>query len=406
MIALRPFRAWRPAADKAHLVGSRSYVSYTPEQLAEKLASNPYTFLHVLHPPLPAGATAIPRSDRFHAVRMAFKRFCDQGILLRDDRPALYLYAQTSRGNTSIGIIAGVSVADYRAGRIKVHEQTLTAREQLFAEYLSSTGINAEPVLLATAPGSTWDALFDPVTATRPDFDLSTTDRVRHRLWTITDRTVIEALQRAFAEIPALYIADGHHRMASSARLAEGSGATDVDPLAWCLAYIVPHRQLYIYNFDRTVNTLNGLSESAFLEALREAGTLTAVNSPQAAPGVIAVRSASGWYRLEFPPAPPDAHPADRLDAARLTARVLAPLLGIHDLRTDDRIGFVPGTLGTAALDHAVDSGTAKAAFHLHPVTFDELRAVADAQGTMPPKSTWIEPKLRSGFTVYGLEDV
>lgn len=404
MIELRPFRAWRPVPDKAHLVGSRSYVSYSSEQLAEKLAGNPYTFLHVVRPD--EGPVHLPRSERFHRTRTAFKEFCDEGVLLRDEQPCIYVYEQSGRGNTSRGIIAGVSVQAYRDGRIKVHEQTLTARETLFTEYLQSTGINAEPVLLTTPDGTGWESLLDPLLTTRPDHDFTTTDRVRHRLWAISDPKLRDALQRKFAAVPALYIADGHHRMASSARLAAEHNATDVDPESWCLAFIVPRAHLYIFNFDRAVSTLNGLDESGLVAALSKVGTLTQVDAPWSAPGRVAIRTAQSWYTLELPPCPADADPASKLDAARLSELVLGPILGIHDLRTDPHVRFIPGIQGTRGLDELVDEGRAAVAFHLHPVSFAELQAVADTGGTMPPKSTYIEPKLRSGLTVYSLEDV
>lgn len=403
MISLRPFRAWRPTADKAHLVGSRSYVSYTADQLAEKLADNPHSFLHVIHPDEQQG---LSRNERFHRTRAAFKRFCDAEILRRDIEPHIYLYEQSAHGNTSRGIIAGVSVQDYREGRIKVHEQTLTARESLFTEYLGATGINAEPVLLTTPEGVAWEAVLDPLLNTRPALDFTTNDRVRHRLWPVTDLRMREQLQRAFANIPALYIADGHHRMASSARLADISGAGDVDPQAWCLAFIVPRSQLFIYNFDRAITSLNGMTSTAFLAALGKVGRLERISAPWSAPGVVAVRTVTGWHALHLPKPDPGRAPAERLDAARLSELVLGPLLGVLDLRTDHRARFVPGTQGTTELDRMVESGEVAVAFHLHPVTFSELKAVADTGGTMPPKSTWIEPKLRSGLFVYSLEDV
>ncbi len=405
MIALRPFRAWRPVADKAHLVGSRTYVSYAAEELAQRLADNPHCFLHVLRPD-DAHTEKLSRSERFHLVRMAFKRFCDNGTMVRDEQPAILLYEQSARGNVSRGIISGVSVQDYREGRIKVHEQTLTARENLFAEYLGSTGINAEPVLLTTPEGTAWEALLDPLLGTRPVYDFRTNDRVRHRLWPIVDERMREQLQKAFAKIPALYIADGHHRLASSARLAEASGASDVDPASWCLAFIVPRSQLYIYNFDRAVNTLGDRDEAGFLGALRSIGKLEKVDSPWSASGVIALRTVSGWHVLHLPAPTADRSAADKLDTARLSELVLGPILGIHDLRTDQRVRFVPGVAGTSELDRMVESGETLVAFHLHPVNFAELKAVADAGGTMPPKSTYIEPKLRSGLVVYSLEDV
>lgn len=405
MISLRPFRAWRPVPDKAHLVGSRSYVSYSAEQLAEKLEGNPYTYLHIIHPD-GMKPEELSRGERFDRVRRAFKEFCEEGILVRDEAPCIYVYEQSAKGMLSRGIVVGVSVEDYRSGRIKVHEHTLTARENLFAEYLEHTGVNAEPVLLADPDGEAWQPLLDPVTATRPEYDFSTTDKVRHRLWVVADIDLRVQLQKAFAEVPALYIADGHHRMASSARLAEANGVTDVSPEAWCLAFIVPQAQLYIRNFDRVVSDLGDLDEDGLLTALGMIGRLEDVETPITEPGTLAVRTASGWRLLHLPPADTTLAPAERLDCARLSELVLGPLLGISDLRTDPRVRFVPGTGGTSELERQVVSGKAAVAFHLHPVEFTELQAVSDTSGIMPPKSTYIEPKLRSGLTVYSLEDV
>jgi len=404
MIELRPFRAWRPAPERAHLVGSRTYVSYSEEELAQRLAENPHSFLHVLRPD-DASTAKLTRTERFHRVRTAFKGFCDSGTMVREEQPAIYLYEQESRGNLTRGIVCGVSTQAYRDGRIKVHEQTLTAREQLFAEYLGSTGMNAEPVLLATPDGTAWEALLDPLLNTRPAYAHRTRDLVSHRLWPITDRTMHERLQRAFAEVPALYIADGHHRLASSARLAESRGLTDVDAAYWCLAFIVPRKQLYVFNFDRVVHELAGLDERGFLDALARIGSLAPTRGPYAAPGVIGVRTTGGWHSLTLPAPGHGCPAADRLDAARLSSLVLGPVLGIHDLRTDRRVGFVPGTAGTTELDRRVQQGEAAAAFHLHPVSFEQLKTVSDEGGTMPPKSTYIEPKLRSGMLVYSLEE-
>lgn len=405
MILLRPFRAWRPASGKAHRVGSRSYVGYTHEQLRAKLDGNPYTFLHVIHPD-GWGDAHLPRHERHTKVRVKFRAFCDLGYLERDAEPHLYVYEQTNRGMASLGIIAGVSVADYRAGLIKKHEQTLTNRENLFKEYLRATGMNAEPVLLADPDDGRLELLLRPVTSGTPDSDFTTSDGVRHRFWAVRDRAWTDSVQDLFSTMPALYIADGHHRLASSARLAESTGATDVDPKAWCLAYILPHTHLHILNFDRAVTTLNGLSPEAFIDALGRVGRVEQVDAPGTVHGVVCVRTRLGWHALHLPAPPPDATPAEQLDPARLSELVLGPILGIRDLRTDPHIRFIPGTHGIAELEQLVDSGAMEAAFHLQPVSFDELKAVADTNGTMPPKSTYIEPKLRSGLTVYSLEDV
>jgi len=405
MIQLRPFRAWRPAPGKEHRVGSRSYVSYTHEQLRAKLDGNPYTFLHVIHPD-GWGDAHLPRHERHTRVRVKFRAFCDLGYLERDAEPHLYVYEQTNRGVASLGLIAGVSVADYRAGLIKKHEQTLTNRENLFKEYLRATGMNAEPVLLAAPDDGRLEHLLRPVTADAPDSDFTTGDGVRHRFWAVHDKAWTGAVQDLFSSFAALYIADGHHRLASSARLAEATGATDVDPKAWCLAYILPHTHLHILNFDRAVTTLNGLGPEAFIEALRKVGRVEKVDAPGTMHGVVCVRTTLGWHALHLPPPPRSATPAEQLDPARLSELVLGPILGIHDLRTDPHIRFIPGTHGIAELDQLVDSGAMEAAFHLQPVSFTELKAVADTNGTMPPKSTYIEPKMRSGLTVYSLEEV
>ncbi|MBL7952287.1 MAG: DUF1015 domain-containing protein [Flavobacteriales bacterium] len=408
MVRIRPFRAWRPTPDKAHLVGSRSYVSYTDDQLREKLLGNPFSFLHVIHPDHGNNAH-LSRHERFTNVRRKWNEFVGDGWFLRDEKPCLYLYEQSRKGSLSRGIIAAVSVGDYRGGKVKVHEHTLQAREELFKEYLNVTGINAEPVLLAAPRGHGTDAVLGPTWNSTPTYDFSTTDRVRHRIWAVHDPTVIEAVAQRFGSIDALYIADGHHRMASSARLAESTGAFADAPKAWCLAFIVPQEHLHIHNFDRAVTSLGGMDTDEFLEALRGVGPLTplsAAPSEMPAHGNVHICTRKGWFTLTLPGPNAHADAADGLDASILSDAVLDPVLGIHDLRTDPHVKFIPGTYGVAELERLVKAGEAAAAFNLRPVSFEELKAVADTGGCMPPKSTYIEPKLRSGITVYSLEDI
>ncbi|HEY0978168.1 MAG TPA: DUF1015 domain-containing protein [Flavobacteriales bacterium] len=407
MIRLRPFRAWRPTPDKAHLVGSRSYVSYTDDQLRDKLDGNPYSYLHIIHPDHGNDAH-LSRQERFARVRRKFDEFVGEGWLKRDEIPCIYVYEQSKVGSLSRGIIAGIHVGDYRAGRVKVHEHTLQAREELFKEYLDITGVNAEPVLLA-APGShELDTLISAVVLDRPHFDFTTTDKVRHRLWCVPEGNFTERMQAHFAAIDAVYIADGHHRFASSARLAEARGAFAEHPKAWCLAFIVPEEHLHIHNFDRAVTSLGGMDTDELLKALSEVGTLKpSPHAPTAFPdpGQVHVCTRQGWFNLTLPIPGDQASPADRLDASVLSDAVLAPVLGIQDLRTDPHVKFIPGIQGVKTLERMVREGEAAVAFHLRPVSFDELKAVADSGGCMPPKSTYIEPKLRSGLTVYPLED-
>ncbi|HEX2618076.1 MAG TPA: DUF1015 domain-containing protein [Flavobacteriales bacterium] len=407
MIGLRPFRAWRPVPDKAHLVPSRSYVSYSEEQLRDKLAANPFSYLHIIHPDHGKDAH-LTRDQRFDRVRQKFNEFVGDGWFIRDERPSLYLYEQSRPGSVSRGIIGAIGVGDYRGGRVKVHEQTLQAREELFKEYLNTTGVNAEPVLLAAPGAHELDEATEELRRGRPTYDFTTTDRIRHRLWAISDPATIAALQEKFLAIDALYIADGHHRFASSARLAEAVGAFGDHPKAWCLAFVVPEEHLHIHNFDRAVTSLGGMDTDEVLQALGEVGALQAMDSAPAAPppqGSVYVFTRKGWYHLQLPAPGRKADASDRLDASVLSDAVLGPVLGIHDLRTDPHVKFIPGTMGTAELERLVRSGEAAVAFHLRPVSFEELKAVADSGGCMPPKSTYIEPKLRSGLTVYPLED-
>lgn len=407
MVHIRPFRAWRPTVDKVHLVGSRSYVSYTDEQLREKLVGNPFSFLHVIHPDH-GNNEHLSRDERFANVRRKWSEFLGEGWFIRDERPCIYLYEQSRKDSLSRGIIAAVSVGDYRGGKVKVHEHTLQAREELFKDYLNVTGINAEPVLLAAPQGNGLDALFSATWSSGATYDFSTTDRVRHRFWAIADPALIEKASNSFTDIDALYIADGHHRMASSARLAESTGAFADAPKAWCLAFIVPREHLHIHNFDRAVTSLGGMDTDELLEALRKVGPLSALPATPTLPpphGSVHVKTRKGWFALQLPAPPPGSDAAAALDASLLSAAVLGPVLGIHDLRTDPHVRFVPGTAGVGELERMVRDGEAAVAFNLRPVSFDELQAVADSGGCMPPKSTYIEPKLRSGLTVYSLED-
>ncbi len=404
MIHVRPFRAWRPAPHTASLVGSRSFLNYSEEQLREKLRGNPYSFLHIIH--ADHDRAGIPRAEHFDAVRRKFLEFVDKGFLVREAARAFYLYEQSGPGFISRGLIGAVDVADYREGRIKVHEQTLTAREELFKEYLDHTGINAEPVLLAVPRSQAFEEGLDAITLRPTLFDFCTTDQVRHRFWRVDHPDDLGRFAAYFRDMEAMYIADGHHRCASSARLAEHCAAAPGSPKSAFLAYMVPEGQLHIFNFDRTVKGFNGLSEEGFWDRLHAIGRLWPLPDGPGIPekGSVEIYARGGWHGFAFP-AQRSGQPAESLDAARLSSSVLAPVLGIADLRTDQRVRFVPGTQGTNALEHPVDTGLADVAFHLRAVTFAELRSVADHHASMPPKSTWIEPKLRSGLTIYSLDD-
>jgi uncharacterized protein (DUF1015 family) len=404
MPTLHPFRAVRPTRDKVHLVASRSYVSYTAQQLRLKLMENPFSFLHIIHPDMTA--TNLHKTtdlgERFRQVRSKYETFLKEGILQRDEQPALYIYRQIKEGHAFTGIIGAVSVDDYLNGRIKIHEKTIAKREETFVEYLDITKLNAEPVLLMASDSASIDDIIAEKTLTRPEYDFTTTNKVHHQFWVLDDELSIKAIAQAYSAQDAFYIADGHHRSSSSALLFEkhkASISTENDPMRFCLAYILSEENVRIYEFNRVVKDLQGLSTEAFLGALATSFTIekkSAAYHPHRK-GELGMYVQGSWYCLTL------RKPSEALDVQLLTDLVLQPILGIGDLRKDKRIAFVEGPKGTEALKQAVDKQGDGVAFTLFPLKVSDIKRIADAGETMPPKSTWVEPKLRSGLVVYEL---
>jgi uncharacterized protein (DUF1015 family) len=402
MPSLLPFAAVRPTRDKVHLVASRSYVSYTALQLRSKLTENPYSFLHIIHPDMTATNLhkTVDLSERFTQVRAKYDEFLVEGILKRDKTPSLYIYRQIKAGHAFTGIIGAVSVDDYLNGNIKIHEKTIAKREETFVQYLDITKINAEPVLLMARDSRVVDDLIAKKTLERPEYDFTTTNKVHHQFWVVEDAESIQAIAQAYTEQDAFYIADGHHRSSSSALLFEkhkvSITAAD-DPMRYCLAYILPEENVRIYEYNRVVKDLNGLTTDELLSALRLHFTIEKQQSAYHPhhKGEMGMYTGGIWYSLKLHA------PTDELDVQLLTDLVLTPILGIGDLRKDKRIGFVEGPKGLAYLQQTVDKQGDGVAFTLHPLAVADIKRMADAGKTMPPKSTWVEPKLRSGLVVY-----
>ncbi|MBK7288017.1 MAG: DUF1015 domain-containing protein [Flavobacteriales bacterium] len=403
MIHVRPFRAWRPAPHTAHLVGSRSFLNYSTEQLREKLAGNPYTFLHIVY--ADHDRHGLTRAEHFDGVRRKFTEFTEKHILQREEHPAFYLYEQSCGAFTSRGIIGAVAVTDYREGRVKVHEQTLATREELFSDYLDHTGINAEPVLLAVPDAPDLEAALDDI-AQRPTlYDFCTTDQVRHRFWKVDAPRSLSLWAGTSSGCPRCT-----SPTATTAVPAAHGWRTAFTPTlkapslrswpSWCrsascTSTMRPHRERTQRTFRRSLS--DRTAQGGHIDpAIGRPGRTGSAKRPGPCK--------SGWYALALPKTSGN-NPVDALDAAVLSEAVLGPVLGISDLRTDPRIRFVPGTHDTSELEQAISSGKADVAFHLRAVTFNEMRTVADSGRCMPPKTTWIEPKLRSGLTIYSLED-
>lgn len=411
MAKLASFKALRPVRDKAHLVATRPYYSYKKNVLKAKLEDNPYTFLRIINPEFNNKEKTKPNSDeRFQLVKSKYSEFIDAGILIQDESPRLYIYRQTNNGHAYTGIIAGASIEEYQNDLIKKHEATLTSRESMFTRYLDIVGYNAEPVLLSYKGQQPIEELLNQFTSVRAEYEFTTTDRVTHELWVLSENDTLK-LQNAFEEIEATYIADGHHRSASSARLyieRLNSGKIKSNNVNSFLAFFVEESRLKILEFNRLVKTLNGYSSETFLYALKALGNVNEI--PNAAKPQeehqIHLYLNHKWYEFTINSYLIDhEHPVKSLDSDLLTELILKPLLGIGDLKTSDQIEFIPGIESLQSIEEKVDSGKFEIGFILYPATIEQVKRVADNQMNMPPKSTWVEPKLRSGLTIYNINE-
>lgn len=415
MAQIIPFKAIRPVPDKVHLVASRSVDGYNSTELKEKLAGNPFTFLHVINPDFEDGIKTRPGSkERLQKVKNRFKSFVKDDVFFQDSLPTYYVYRQIKEGNIYTGIIACTSIDDYFNGVIKIHEQTLTQREEKLKEYLEVCEFNAEPVLFCYPNDVEIDRITNEVISNRADYDFTTTDKVRHTLWIVNDPKRVDLLLSRFSNIPSIYIADGHHRSASSALLGKSKrdalkNYSGKEAFNFYLGVFFPETQLKIFDYNRVVKDLNSLSPEQFIQKLEKSFKVTKLNVADYKPSTkheISMYLNNTWYSLKVNEGiynPKD--PVGSLDAAILTEQLLSPILDIHDLKTDKRIGFIPGIKGSKELKKVVDEGKFAVAFGLYPVTMDHLKWIADTNNIMPPKSTWVEPKMRSGLVVYSFEE-
>ncbi len=415
MAKVIPFKAIRPEGDKVHLVASRSVDGYNPEELKEKLTGNPYSFLHVINPDFEDGIKTKPGSkERLIKVKNQFKKFVRKKIFLRDEKPCYYLYRQVKEGNEFVGIIACTSIDDYINGVIKIHEQTLTTREEKLKDYLEVCEFNAEPVLFCYPNDEAIDSISDEIAKTRPDYDFTMTDKVRHTVWVIDSSKTVKQIAERFATIPNIYIADGHHRSASATLLGKlrrstNKSYTGEEAFNYYLGVFFPETHLKIYDYNRIVKDLNNLTVNELIYNLQNNFTITEIKAADYKPTQnheISMYVDNTWYSLKAKDSIYNAKdPIDSLDAAILTKYILSPILNISDLKTDKRIGFIPGVKGSKELKKQVDEGIATVAFGLYPVTMEHLKWIADTNNIMPPKSTWVEPKMRSGLVIYSLEE-
>ena len=415
MAKIIPFKAIRPQNDKVHLVASRSVDGYNSSELREKLAGNPFSFLHVINPDYEDGIKTKPgSSERLQKVKNHFKKFVREKIFFRDEKPCYYIYRQIKEDNEYLGIIACTSIDDYINGVIKIHEQTITQREEKLKDYLEVCEFNAEPVLFSYPNDVEIDAISDEIALTRPDYDFTTTDRVRHTVWVVEDKKTVLKIAERFSTIPNIYIADGHHRSASATLLGKlrrstHKAFTGKEAFNYYLGVFFPESHLKIFEYNRVVKDLNNLSVNELMYNLKTNFIITEIKSPQyktLQSQEFSMYIEKKWYSLKAKDKIVNLKdPIDSLDSAILTKYILSPIFDIHDLKTDKRIGFVPGVRGSEALKKQVDEGKAAVAFGLYPITMEHLKWIADTNNIMPPKSTWVEPKMRSGLLIYSLEE-
>jgi uncharacterized protein (DUF1015 family) len=414
MANIIPFRAIRPHRNKVSLVGSRSYINYSKKDFQEKLSANPYTFLHVITPAYGLGDEEdLTLLERYREVRSRFEQFTQDGIFFRDEIPMFYVYEQIKGEQSFTGVIAAVSIDDFLNGRIKKHEHTITRRESIFANYLRETKINAEPVLLTYKHRDEIDQIILKYMHTRPEYEFSTTDRTIHNLWLISDPEDIAQMISEFGKVPSMYIADGHHRCASSARLSEDLrkyyGSEPGQAYDYFMAYLISDHQLNILPFNRLIKGLNGHSEAELLEKIGQYYTIEKLpeRTKPSQKHHIHMFLTGQWYKLVLNDQFIDKNDCiSSLDSHQLSETIIGPILGISDIKNDSRVHFYGGEKGIKGMVKMVEKGQADIAFLLYPVEVNQLIEISDSGKTMPPKSTWIEPKLRSGLTIYSIFDL
>jgi uncharacterized protein (DUF1015 family) len=400
----------RPVRDKVGLIASRPYQTYSKTERDARMKSNPFSFLHIVNPGY-RYQKKISGEARYELVRNRYEEFKEEGIFIRDEKPCFYVYKIVNRDKKVFhGIVAAASTEDYEKDIIKKHEDTLHKREVVFKDYLKTVGFNAEPVLLTYPDNDSLDAIIEKTMSERAEYEFTTTYRDTHYLWKIDDEKVLKEIQTAFSGMEKLYIADGHHRSASSHLLAQDLKSnnpkhTGAEAYNYFMAYLIPESDLRIGEFNRVVRDLNDLSKEAFLIKLDTHFRIENRGHKLFKPEKkhqFSMYLDGDFYSLSLRESVhKHENSLSELDAQILFKNILEPILGIHDPRNDDRISYIPGHQDMVFVKDLVDKGKFKVGFGMLPATVDEMKQIADEGLTMPPKSTYIEPKLRNGILIY-----
>ena len=420
---IKPFKGIRPPKELVEQVSSRPYDVLNSEEARQEAAGNEMSLYHIIKPEINFAPGTDEHDPRVYAeAKQQFQRFKLKGWLVQDQEEKYYVYAQTMNGKTQYGLVVGAWVDDYLEGRIKKHELTRKDKEEDRMKHVRTLNANMEPVFFAYPHRDDLDAIVAEVCKGEPEYDfVAAPEGFRHTFWVINDKKTIQRITDIFAEIPAMYIADGHHRSAAAAGVGAELRKVQRDKVQgtkesdFFLAVCFPDNQLTIIDYNRVVKDLNGLTEEEFLKALEEDFIVKCYNGDASLKGENSVKPkglhnfslylGGKWYSLTAKEGRyNDADPIGVLDVTISSNLILDKILGIKDLRTDKRIDFVGGIRGLGELKKRVDSGEMKMALALYPVTMQQIIDIADSGNIMPPKTTWFEPKLRSGLVVHSLE--
>ncbi|MDH5716454.1 MAG: DUF1015 family protein [Spirochaetia bacterium] len=413
MAVLRKFKAIRPQKELAKNIASYPYDVLSTEEARELAKDNEYSFLHVVRSEVSLSEDIDSYSKEvYEKAKENLQNMINQKWLIQDEVPKLYLYRQIMNDLEQHGIVGCVSAEDYENGKIKKHELTRKAKENDRINHVYTTNINSGPVFLTYKNKDSINKIVEKIRINEPEYDFTADDGIRHTVWLIEDDNVNNEIVDEFSKIDSFYIADGHHRAASAAAVAkkrreENDNHTGTEEYNYFLAVLFADKELTILDYNRVVTDLNGLSEEDFFHKLGDIFRIEKKEKkykPQKK-GELGMYLEGDWYKLDFIKNIDDEiNPAENLDTSKLQKFVLEPLLGIEDPRTDERIDFIGGIRGLSELEKLVNSNKFRVAFALYPTSVTELMDIADSGGIMPPKSTWFEPKLRSGLLIHDLE--
>ncbi len=414
MAKVKPFKGIRPPREMVTEVASRPYDVLNSEEARAEAEGNPKSLYHIIKPEIdfPVG-TDEHDPCVYERARQNFDAFQTNGWLVQDKKDHYYIYAQTMDGRTQYGFVVAANVDDYMSGRIKKHELTRRDKEEDRMKHVRVNNANVEPVFFAFPDNPVLEEIIKKVTATPAEYDFTAPDGFGHHFWVIDDDDTIAAITEAFAQMPSLYIADGHHRSAAAALVGHEKALANPnhrgdEEYNYFLAVAFPASHLRIIDYNRVVRDLNGLSPAEFLERLEKSFVVedkgTEIYHPEAL-HTFALYLEGRWYKLIARPGTyNDDDPIGVLDVTISSDYILRDIIGITDLRSDKRIDFVGGIRGLEELKRRVDSGEMAFALALYPVSMKQLMDIADSGNIMPPKTTWFEPKLRSGLVVHSLE--